>query len=244
MRFEITLRNSIHQPWRDNYIDYAKLKKSLKEDDTLDSSGSKESQIWTEADEGAFVDELVNVQLEKVNAFQAATSNSLRERTAQCEIELEEWVPQEFDEADNVFDQGGDKKNVARRILQELDRISDDINELEKFSRINFTGFLKAAKKHDRKRGTNYKIRPLLQVRLAALPFNSEDYSPLLYRFVFILEGLLRMASQANSVKVCPYCMLSYAKSRMVLPIVNLLSLKPKAGEMPTYHISVIVFYP
>ncbi|KAI5303013.1 Phosphate metabolism transcription protein, partial [Ascosphaera pollenicola] len=50
------------------------------------------------------------------------------------------------------------------------------------YCRINFTGFLKAAKKHDRKRGTLYKVRPLLQVRLAELPFDSEDYSPFLYR--------------------------------------------------------------
>ena len=36
-------------------------------------------------------------------------------------------------------------------------------------------GFLKAAKKHDRKRGHAYRVRPLMQVRLAELPFNKED---------------------------------------------------------------------
>ena len=41
---------------------------------------------------------------------------------------------------------------------------------------------LKAAKKHDRKRGHAYRVRPLMQVRLAELPFNKEDYSPLLFR--------------------------------------------------------------
>ena len=192
MRFEITLRNSIYSPWRSHYIDYAKLKKSLKEDDALDSSGKpgREVQTWTEADEGAFVDELVNVQLEKVNAFQVATSKSLRERTAQCETKLEKWDPQEEGKSDSAQDAEEDKKTALNGILQDLDQISDEINELEKFSRINFTGFLKAAKKHDRKRGTNYKVRPLLQVRLASLPFNSEDYSPLLYRSVFTAQML------------------------------------------------------
>ena len=67
-------------------------------------------------------------------------------------------------------------------VLQVLDNITKETNELEKYARINYTGFLKAVKKHDRKRGGSYRIRPLLQVRLSALPFNKEDYSPLLYR--------------------------------------------------------------
>ena len=66
------------------------------------------------------------------------------------------------------------------------DSITKQINELEKYSRINYTGFLKAAKKHDRRRGSQYRVRPLLQVRLAALPFNVENYSPLLHRLVVL----------------------------------------------------------
>ena len=74
MRFGKTLKQSIYPPWRDNYIDYAKLKKLLRDDDSAPSSPSTATKdVWTEEDEGAFVAELVNVQLEKVHAFHKET---------------------------------------------------------------------------------------------------------------------------------------------------------------------------
>ena len=87
-----------------------------------------------------------------------------------------------------------EKQSTLKEVLSELDQITKETNELEKYSRINYTGFLKACKKHDRKRGHSYRVRPLLQVRLAALPFYKEDYSPMLYRlsamYSFVRQGL------------------------------------------------------
>ncbi|KAA6409874.1 MAG: spx domain [Lasallia pustulata] len=202
MRFGRTLRNSIYDPWKSNYIDYSKLKKLLREDSSGKGSPSRpdpEAHKWTEEDEGAFVEELVNVQLEKVNAFQVETYKQLRDRTSACEAKLEKHAAPGQEEGEegqesetNVVKP--EKQDELREVLEELDEITKETNELEKYSRINFTGFLKAAKKHDRKRGSNYRVRPLLQVRLAALPFNSEDYSPLLYRlstmYSFIRENM------------------------------------------------------
>lgn len=179
MRFGRTLRKSTYAPWASNYIDYAKLKKLLREDET----SHNDAKAWTEEDESRFVEELVNVQLEKVNAFQADTYKQLRQRTSECEAKLGRsggTKETSKDLAENI-DAEVDKE-VLRSVLEELDNITKEVNELEKYSRLNFTGFLKAAKKHDRRRGSKYRVRPLLQVRLAALPFNSEDYSPLLYR--------------------------------------------------------------
>lgn len=201
MRFGKTLNNSIYEPWASNYIDYAKLKQLLREDDPSGDEGRE----WTEDDEGRFVEELVNVQLEKVNAFQAETYKGLRERTSDCETRLEKEAGSSIEgteTSDQAHDQEKkqnekqdeqkDEEQVEKsqedgklqHVLNELDGITENINELEKYSRINYTGFLKAAKKHDRRRGSKYRVRPLLQVRLAALPFNSEDYSPLLHRYV------------------------------------------------------------
>ena len=189
MRFGKTLKTSIYEPWSSKYIDYAKLKQLLREDEPSEEEGRE----WTEDDEGRFVEELVNVQLEKVNAFQSETYKGLRERTSDCETRLgriagsenegkhTEGQSQDQDEKQDEKSQENDK---LQQLLKELDGITKDINELEKYSRINYTGFLKAVKKHDRRRGSKYRVRPLLQVRLAALPFNSEDYSPLLYRYV------------------------------------------------------------
>lgn len=185
MRFGKTLKSSIYPKWRENYIDYDKLKHLLREED--------EETKWTEEDESTYVEELVNTQLEKVNSFHAKTGQELKQRTATCESKLEPLTQLSDGSGssktdDNAAEGSGSTENeenvkVLKEVSAELDAITHEVNELEKFSRINFTGFLKAAKKHDRLRPP-YKVRPLLQVRLSALPFNSEDYSPLLYRCV------------------------------------------------------------
>jgi len=196
MRFGRTLQKSIYEPWADYYIDYKALKKLLRESDASNQESptrqNDEARKWTEEDEGAFVEELVNVQLEKVNKFQVDTYKQLRDRTSRCESRLETLLTpveekqsnEEQGDATKHDINGEDKQTILKDVLKELDNITKETTELEKYSRINFTGFLKAAKKHDRKRGSNYRVRPLLQVRLAALPFNSEDYSPLLYQYV------------------------------------------------------------
>ena len=193
MRFGKTLRNTVYPPWKGNYIDYAKLKTLLREDDVAGQDGSDSDDTqWTEQDEEAFVQELLNVQLDKVNTFQSETSRQLRERTSACETKLRPLAPAADQEAPALEDQ--EKQTVASEVLQELDNITKEVSELEKYSRINFTGFLKAAKKHDRKRGALYRVKPLLQVRLSQLPFNSEDYSPLVHRlsvmYSFVREAL------------------------------------------------------
>jgi SPX domain protein involved in polyphosphate accumulation len=187
MRFGQTLLASIYAPWREHYIDYNKLKQLLREVSDSDDSGASAAaeEEWTDADESRFVDELINVQLEKVHRFQREMNAQLLERTGRCEVRLEGLVNGQGNEAE--------RKRVLEETLKELDAIARDVNELERFSRINFTGFLKAAKKHDRRsrgraadrkgKGTaGPKVKPLLQVRLSHLEFNKEDYSPLLYR--------------------------------------------------------------
>lgn len=196
MRFGRTLRNSVYGPWKSHYIEYEKLKMMLREDEAPEGKPSpaafEQAREWTEEDESAFVDELVNVQLENVNAFHAETYKHLQDRTSKCEMNLERLVgPVANRENGGSATKLDDPKDEVAfgQVMAELDDITKEINELEKYSRMNYTGFLKAAKKHDRKRGLKYRVRPLLQVRLAALPFNSEDYTPLLYRSVVVLTG-------------------------------------------------------
>lgn len=175
MRFGKTLSTSVYPPWKDKYIDYNKLKKLLREDESS-PQGRGDDSNWTESDEENFVNELTNTQLEKVYQHQLDTFNALRDRTSACEASLQPTTG----ESKTTDDE--EKKKIAGQTLKELDSISKEITELKKYSRVNYTGFLKAAKKHDRKRGRKYRVRPILQVRMAQTPFNSEDYSPLLYR--------------------------------------------------------------
>lgn len=192
MHFEKSLSRSIYPPWRHQYIDYQKLKRLLKDEGSdagYVAPGEDDEDDWTDENEQAFVEELVNVQLEKVHEFQSHTIQDLRERTSRCESKLEPLInvePEQGLQAETASKPGqiAEERRQAtlKSVLADLDGITKEMNELEKFSRINYTGFLKATKKHDRKRGHSYRVRPLMQVRLAALPFNKEDYSPLLFR--------------------------------------------------------------
>lgn len=207
MHFEQSLKRLIYLPWQDQYIDYSKLKWLLRDDSSEAESPIEDNYRWTEQDEGAFVEELVNVQLEKVAAFQSETVQKLRDRTAKCEAKLDPFVTADKDENDAQASSSGSLKPptagqlTLREVLQELDNITEEMNELEKYSRINYTGFLKATKKHDRKRGYAYRVRPLMQVRLAELPFNKEDYSPLLFR-LSTMYSFIRQNLQGKDKKV------------------------------------------
>jgi SPX domain protein involved in polyphosphate accumulation len=167
MRFGRTLRNAIYPPWKDQYIDYGKLKSLLREN-------VDDDQPWTEEDETKFCDEILNVQLEKVAAFQASKFKELEQRANQAGEKLRDMIPED----------GQPKGDITTARLKEieegLDSIINEMKELKKYSSINYTGFLKIVKKHDRKRGNNYKIRPMVQINLANRPFNSEEgYSAL-----------------------------------------------------------------
>jgi SPX domain protein involved in polyphosphate accumulation/uncharacterized membrane protein YidH (DUF202 family) len=206
MHFGTTLRKSIYPPWREHYIDYDKLKKLLKESDG-GSSNDGEEDIWTAEDESAFVDEIMNKQLEKVHKFQTEMAQTLRDRTTACEKNLEPLAIRMKSEQDKGAEEGEEAQNKDRSGLSpeerekllkatqdELDNITKEVNELEKFSRINYTAFFKATKKHDRKRGQAYRLRPYLETRLAAHPLNAEDHSPLLFRlsamYSFVRQNL------------------------------------------------------
>ncbi|TKA24020.1 hypothetical protein B0A50_06911 [Salinomyces thailandicus] len=279
MRFGRILQISTYTPWRGNYIDYAKLKKLLRDDESAPSSPTTEiSDQWTDEDEGKFVDELVNVQLEKVHTFHKDTHEKLRDRTARCEAKLdtiavsEHGVPEGKDQAQNggaveskedgaglMTPAGEDESNgngkkampseeekqkVLKQVLSELDHITKETNELEKYSRINYTGFLKAAKKHDRKRGASYRVRPLLQVRLAALSFNKEDYSPLLYRlsamYSFVRQHLEGADKSRISMSESQQGQEEYTSHKFWVHPENLLELK----TMILRRLPVLVYNP
>ncbi|RMJ14114.1 hypothetical protein BHE90_009191 [Fusarium euwallaceae] len=175
MRFGRTLRESVYAPWKDKYIDYAKLKSLLREDVADDD------RPWTEDDETRFCEEIFNKQLEKVAEFQEQRFNALKERVDAAFEKLKELAPVESTEDDGTIPKGEISASRLRALESELDDITNEVRELKKYSNINYTGFLKIIKKHDRKRGDRYKVRPMMQLSLAQRPFNSETgYSPLL----------------------------------------------------------------
>lgn len=169
MKFGKTLRDSEYAPWKGQYIDYAKLKSLLRE--RTDDDDAK----WTEEDEKRFCDEIFNVQLEKVTRFQEKTFNSIRDRVNASFDTLRELAPKEKQQA------SAEQTEKLKEVEKELDELTREVRELKSFTRINYTGFQKIAKKHDRKRGSRYKVRPMMQVTMSNRPFTTEtSYSPVL----------------------------------------------------------------
>jgi SPX domain protein involved in polyphosphate accumulation len=202
MKFGTTLRKSVYAPWKDKYVDYDKLKKLLKD--------NEDDESWTDDDEEAFVNELANVQLEKVHTFIQEISQKLRDRTSACEKKLEPLAigiqsedkedgedegkkGDKGDKGEGLFGQASDaskttdlskadREKLLKDVLRELDSITKETKELEGFSRLNFTAVIKATKKHDKIRGVSYKLRPFIDARITKRPLHTEDASPLLYR--------------------------------------------------------------
>lgn len=152
MKFGKTLSNSVYGPWRESYVDYTKLKHLLREE----KSGDAEStSLWTDDDEAHFAEELLNVQLDKVNNFQNDKYLDIKTRTSQLESKLQSLSISKSINSDGENEASNttkDDEDAMRDILPQLDSISNEINQLERFSRINFTGFRKIVKKHDKRR--------------------------------------------------------------------------------------------
>jgi SPX domain protein involved in polyphosphate accumulation/uncharacterized membrane protein YidH (DUF202 family) len=195
MRFGRTLRKSVYAPWKDKYIDYAKLKSILREDQNDD-----EDETWTEEDENRFCDEVFNTELEKVAQFQAEKIEDLRRRVDGAIETLKELPVAE----------GGKLKTDAdtqrlKDFESELDTITNEVKELQKYSNLNYTGFLKIVKKHDRKRGNRYKIRPMMMVSLSKRPFNSDQaYSPLLNKLSLMYFAIRQQLEEPGSGDTFP----------------------------------------
>ena len=177
MKFGSTLRKSIYLPWKGQYIDYDKLKKLLREHD--------DDKPWTSDDVTQFTEELANVQLEKVYNFKTDVQEKLKERTTACEKKLEPLA---------IGIKAEEGKELLQEVLKELDGITKEVQELEKYGRINFTAVIKATKKHDKLRGSSYRLRPFIDARIARHPLHTEDASPLLYRlsalYSFVRQSL------------------------------------------------------
>ncbi|PSR82251.1 VTC domain-domain-containing protein [Coniella lustricola] len=200
MRFGKTLSSSEYDAWKDHYLDYAKLKSMLREDDYGMEDGS-----WTDDDETRFSDEIFNVQLGKVTSFHEAKFQELRERTdaafeklkelptttaaSDKDVEKEEQgqgqeqEQQHQQKGKDVVSRSDATTKALKELEKELDMITNELNELKRYSNLNYTGFLKIVKKHDRKRGLRYKMRPMIMKSLSDRPFNSEQiYAPMIHR--------------------------------------------------------------
>jgi SPX domain protein involved in polyphosphate accumulation len=145
--------------WEWHYIDYDRLK------DLLRSTSKSE---WSDDDEQRFVKELES-ELDKVFTFQKVKSQEIIQRIKAAESEVNNVISK----ADS---RGPDAPTEEDYILLEddLSEIIADVHDLAKFTQLNYTGFTKIIKKHDKQ--TKWQLRPVFATRLKAKPFFKDNY--------------------------------------------------------------------
>lgn len=198
MKFGSQLKDTIYPEWSEFYIDYDGLKKRLRK--------AEKDKPFTEKDETEFV-ELLDNNLEKVSKriFLRGSMFNIRvyqvyafhqEKIDEIKKRIDTW-----DETINSQIPSEDSTSDMASIQENINWIADDINRLARYSRINYTGFLKIVKKHDRH--TDYVLRPMFMVRLNQCPFWNEDNDALLIKlsqlFSKVRDGGMTMSFKPNN---------------------------------------------
>lgn len=163
MKFGEQLKTSLIKDYYYYYISYDKLKYEL-------NKGLGQGNQWSEAAEERFVT-LLETELDKVFTFQKVKTNEINRRIAQAEKDVANVVEAPTSEVtDHDF----------AVLEEELSTIIGDVHDLAKFAQLNYTGFQKIIKKHDKL--TGWKLKPIFAARLNSKPFFKDNYDALVVK--------------------------------------------------------------
>ncbi|SCU91491.1 LADA_0F10286g1_1 [Lachancea dasiensis] len=166
MKFGEQLGRSLIREYSYYYICYDDLKTELEEN--LEANQGN----WSESLETQFLESL-EVELDKVYTFCKVKHNEVVRRVKEAQEQVQTTV--------RALDSNTPPSELDFEILEEeLSDIIADVHDLAKFSRLNYTGFQKIIKKHDKK--TKFILRPVFQVRLNSKPFFKENYDDLVVK--------------------------------------------------------------
>ncbi|OKL55620.1 Vacuolar transporter chaperone 4 [Talaromyces atroroseus] len=198
-RFGEQLRSSMIKDYFWHYIAYDDLKDALKTQYVTDPSPSNpkpDRKPWTESDERRFV-ALLESELDKVATFQSLKSNEIIQRIKASEREVNHVVSR-LDIPASGSRRASERPTDEDFLLLEAD-LSDiiaDVHDLAKFTQLNYTGFQKIIKKHDKQ--TMWYLKPVFATRLNAKPFFKDNYDA----FVVKLSRLYDLVrTKGNPVK-------------------------------------------
>ncbi|KAM0463882.1 hypothetical protein ACHAO4_000606 [Trichoderma viride] len=170
MKFGEQLRSSIIREYQWYYIDYNGLKGELKDASGPLAGNGSGSRQWTEDDETRFVGKL-EAELEKVHTKQQVKAMEISRRIAVSEREVKEVVNRLNERG---LGEEGPSEEEFLLLEEDLSDIIADVHDLAKFVQLNYTGFYKIIKKHDKL--TGWHLRPAFDTRLKAKPFYKENY--------------------------------------------------------------------
>ncbi|KAK2593921.1 vacuolar transporter chaperone [Conoideocrella luteorostrata] len=170
MKFGEQLRSSVIREYQWYYIDYNGLKAELKGATGPPRAGDALGNEWTEEDEIRFVGKL-EAELEKVHTKQQVKAMEISRRIAVSEHEVKDVVNRLNERG---LGEDGPSEEEFMLLEEDLSDIIADVHDLAKFVQLNYTGFYKIIKKHDKM--TGWHLRPVFDTRLKAKPFYKENY--------------------------------------------------------------------
>ncbi|KAF3762581.1 SPX-domain-containing protein [Cryphonectria parasitica EP155] len=175
MKFGEQLRSSAIKEYQWYYIDYEGLKVDLKKASGPIAKASSKRE-WTEDDESRFVYRLES-ELEKVYQKQQLKTIEITRRLQTSERDVNDIVARLNERQP---DRDGPSEEEFLVLEEDLSDIIADVNDLAKFVQLNYTGFYKIMKKHDKM--TGWHIRPVFEARMKAKPFFKDNHEELLVK--------------------------------------------------------------
>ncbi|KAI8339857.1 VTC domain-containing protein [Chlamydoabsidia padenii] len=177
MKFGELLSTEIFVPWRLSYIQYDVLKVELKT--------RQQDHSWNEQDEKDFVALLEN-ELEKVYDFVNAKLGEVEARINYCERSIRTFM-------NNPTYSSEQNWAVMDEALTE---VLFDVNDLAKFTRLNYIGFQKIIKKHDK--WTHMDLQQAFVPQLRAKPLDKQRFDVAIV-FISSLHDICRLKGQPRT---------------------------------------------
>ena len=181
-RFGQQLRSSLIKDWYYYYISYDDLKKSLRTDfqhtPAVANGQKQQRKPWSQEDEQNFVNQMEE-ELEKVHTFQRVKSEEIMRRIRTSEKEVDDVIGRMDAARDGDERAKADEPTEDEFLLleEDLSDIIADVHDLAKFTQLNYTGFQKIIKKHDKT--TGWHLKASFAARLNLKPFFRKDYDEL-----------------------------------------------------------------
>lgn len=191
-RFGQQLRQSLIKDYYWHYIDYDGLKDALKTPFVNGKDGERKS--WTDEDEADFIKQLEG-ELDKVFTFQKLKSQEVVGRIRASDQEVTQVLDRQHQQ-NTSEETDTDLEEDFELLEQDLSDVIADVHHLAKYTQLNYTGFQKIIKKHDKQ--TGIFLRPTFQTRLKAKPFFQDNYDA----FIIKLSKLYDLVrTRGNPVK-------------------------------------------
>ena len=191
-RFGQQLRQSLIKDYYWHYIAYDELKDALKTDFVNGKDG--ERKPWTDEDESKFIKQLEG-ELDKVFTFQKLKSQEIVGRIKSSEQEVKQVLERQNQQSE-ASETDHDLEEDFELLEADVSDVIADVHDLAKYTQLNYTGFQKIIKKHDKQ--TDIHLRPTFATRLKAKPFFADNYDA----FIIKLSKLYDLVrTRGNPIK-------------------------------------------